>query len=108
MTGCTVHLLSTDTYTYARSYPHPQNTHTHIHTPRFCTGDWDEVTAFRAALNTWPAGVRPVVHWSEARQDPPRANAHSDYVLGPIALHGLEADVDVMIESKAKELALLR
>lgn len=32
----------------------------------------------------------------------------TDYVRGPIYLHGEEARVDVMIESKAKELALLR
>lgn len=48
-----------------------------------------------------------MVHWSEARDDK-RPNSHSTYVHGPISLHGLEKDVDVMIESKGKEIALLR
>jgi UV DNA damage endonuclease len=34
--------------------------------------------------------------------------AHSDMIYGPIYLYGREAEVDVMIESKAKELALLQ
>ena len=38
---------------------------------------------------------------------PAPPQAHSDYVLGPISLHGYETDVDVMIESKRKERALL-
>lgn len=33
---------------------------------------------------------------------------HADYINGPIYLHGMEGQVDVMIESKAKELALLK
>ncbi len=37
-------------------------------------------------------GVRPVVHWSESAPDK-RANAHSDYVTGPISLHGMEDQV---------------
>lgn len=54
-------------------------------------------------------GIRPVVHWSESPDDVTiRRNAHSDYVRGPISLWGEEARVDVMIESKSKELALLR
>jgi len=34
--------------------------------------------------------------------------SHSTYIHGPIYLHGSEQDIDVMIESKGKELALLR
>ncbi|KAJ9533148.1 hypothetical protein QJQ45_018245 [Haematococcus lacustris] len=78
-----------------------------FHHHKFQTGGWDEQTAFEAAIATWPPGVRPVVHWSEARDDK-RPQAHSDYVYGPINLYGREAEVDVMIESKAKELALLK
>lgn len=52
-------------------------------------------------------GIRPVVHWSES-QEGRKPHAHSDFVTGPLRLYGLEKDVDVMIESKAKELALLR
>ena len=33
----------------------------------------------RAAIATWPPGVRPVVHWSES-QEGRKAHAHSDYV----------------------------
>ncbi|KAF5843405.1 UV-endonuclease UvdE-domain-containing protein [Dunaliella salina] len=74
---------------------------------KFCTGDMSEEEAFLAAIATWPAGVRPVCHWSEARDDR-QPTSHSTYVLGPISLHGKEQDVDVMIESKGKELSLLR
>jgi UV DNA damage endonuclease len=51
--------------------------------------------------------VRPVVHWSES-QEGRKPHAHSDFVEGPLRLYGLTSEVDVMIESKAKELALLR
>lgn len=47
-----------------------------------------------------------MVHWSES-QAGRKPHAHSDFVKGPLRLYGLEKDVDVMIESKAKELALL-
>jgi UV DNA damage repair endonuclease len=35
-----------------------------------------------------------------------KAQAHADYVLEPIKTYGL--DLDIMLEAKAKELALLR
>ena len=51
-----------------------------------------------------PAGVRPVVHWSEAPECPRRRQlhpySHSAFVWGPIHAYGREAEVDVMIESK--------
>ncbi|EFJ50532.1 hypothetical protein VOLCADRAFT_116697 [Volvox carteri f. nagariensis] len=71
-----------------------------------CGGGLSEEEAFRLAISTWPPGVRPVVHWSES-QEGRRPHAHSDYVSGPINLYGMENEVDVMIESKAKEVALL-
>ena len=37
-----------------------------------------------------------------------KPHAHSDYIKGPIALWGLEGQVDVMVEAKGKELAVLR
>ncbi len=77
-----------------------------FHHHRFCPGGLTEKQALRAALAMWPRGVRPVVHWSES-QAGRRPHAHSDYVKGPIFLHGFEKDVDVMIEAKAKEQALL-
>ena len=51
--------------------------------------------------------MRPVVHWSES-QAGRKPHAHSDFVSGPLRLYGLDSEVDVMIESKAKELALQR
>ena len=72
-----------------------------------CAGDWSEEEAFFAALETWPKDVRPAVHWSESQEDR-KPHAHSDYIQGPMNLHGKEADVDVMIEAKCKERTLLR
>jgi len=46
---------------------------------RFCPGSLSEEQAVRAAIATWPPGVRPVVHWSES-QEGRKAHAHSDYV----------------------------
>ena len=79
-----------------------------LHHQRFCPGKWTPREAFLEAIKTWGT-VRPVIHFSESQQDGSRKpNAHSDYVYGPLELYGHENDVDVMIESKMKELALLR
>ena len=75
--------------------------------------------ALELALDTWPAGVRPKIHFSSPRLDAgerlPQLRAHADlvdpvsfesfmtYVAGPVG-----RDFDVMIEAKAKDLALLR
>ncbi|KAL4440141.1 hypothetical protein ABPG75_003142 [Micractinium tetrahymenae] len=77
-----------------------------FHHHKFCPGELSEREALLAAVKTWPQGVRPVVHWSES-QAGRKPHAHSDYVRGPIFLHGLEGQVDVMIEAKCKERALL-
>ncbi len=76
--------------------------------------------ALAAAFATWPAGVRPKVHLSSARtmleagasskpSFPPLRN-HADLVL-PWDLEALvtaaPAPVDVLLEAKAKDLALL-
>jgi UV DNA damage endonuclease len=82
-----------------------------FHHHRFCPGGQTQQEAFETAIRTWPEGVRPVVHWSEMPECPERQrthpHAHSAFVYGPIHLYGREAEVDVMIESKAKEVALL-
>lgn len=75
--------------------------------PLACAGNWSEKEAFFAALETWPKDVRPAVHWSESQPDRKPA-AHSEYIQGPMNLHGKEADVDVMIEAKCKERTLLK
>jgi UV DNA damage endonuclease len=79
-----------------------------FHHWRFCTGDMTSEEALKAAVGTWPAGIRPVVHWSES-QGGKIGHAHSDYIgqQGRLNLHGMDADIDVMIESKAKELSIL-
>lgn len=81
--------------------------------------------AARKALASWPAGVTPKVHFSSPRLDgreikrrgktsfeAPLLRQHADYVdpwtfadfLGSLA----DVDFDVMLEAKAKDLALLR
>ena len=67
--------------------------------------------ALELAAGTWPDGVRPIIHYSESRRlheadatvDP---RNHADYIAGPIQLFG--DTVDVMIEAKMKEQAVLR
>lgn len=80
----------------------------HHHT--FNTGDLSEEQALKLAVSTWKT-AKPVVHYSESRalhENDTKINprAHSDFIDGPIDLHGI--DVDVMIEAKAKERALLK
>ncbi len=75
--------------------------------------------ALRLALATWPAGVTPKVHFSSPRLDlredgrAPDLRLHADLV-DPAAFEAFAAgtgaglDFDVMLEAKAKDLALLR
>jgi UV DNA damage endonuclease len=61
-----------------------------------------------APASTW-GDVRPTCHLSNSRsiEDPNEAkNAHSDWYYTPFIDCGLE--VDVMLEAKLKERALLR
>lgn len=82
--------------------------------------------ALGLALATWPAGVRPKVHYSTPRTEahlgprgsgvavlPPKAGQHADYI-NPFEFErfieharGLP-EFDVMLEAKAGDLALLR
>ena len=61
------------------------------------------------AMETWDT-VTPVCHLSESRREEQQNDclpqAHSDYVYIPIQTHGHH--FDLMIEAKAKELALLK
>lgn len=68
-----------------------------------------ERDALAMAVATW-GDVKPVVHYSSSKQketgnpkDKPQA--HADYILEEINTYGF--DVDIMLECKAKELALL-
>lgn len=74
-------------------------------------GGQTEQEALELALSTWPAHITPVVHYAESRSvehnNPKiKPQAHSDYVNGPINDYG--HCIDVMIEAKHKELALLK
>jgi UV DNA damage endonuclease len=60
--------------------------------------------ALTLAMSTWQDGITPIVHVSEPRDDK-NFRAHHDYIVNEIDTFGF--DVDIMIEAKAKELALL-
>jgi UV DNA damage endonuclease len=81
------------------------------HHHSFNTGDLSEEDALELAIATWPEGITPIVHYSESKALHEnnlkiRPQAHSDYINGPINTYGY--DVDVMIEAKHKELALVK
>lgn len=72
--------------------------------------DLPELEALELAMSTW-GKVKPVTHYSETKRnadgsDYKKPQAHSDYIFNPINDYGKE--IDIMIEAKAKELALLR
>ena len=81
------------------------------HHHKFCTGDLSEQEALELAISTWPDGITPATHYSESRRDEQedpkiKPQAHSDYVYDKIETYG--NDIDVMVEAKAKELAVQR
>ncbi|GAB3886255.1 UV DNA damage repair endonuclease UvsE [Spirosoma agri] len=71
-------------------------------------GEQTEEEAFLTAYSTWD--VRPVFHYSDSRQereDPKaRREAHADWLYSAVNTYGKE--VDIVYESKMKELAILR
>jgi UV DNA damage endonuclease len=80
----------------------------HHHT--FNTGGLSEQEALELAMSTWPDGIIPVVHYSSSKpkesgnpKDKPQA--HADYILERINTYS--HNVDVMLECKMKEMALL-
>jgi len=77
-----------------------------FHHHRFNGGGLTEREALLAAISTWPTGVRPVVHWSES-QEGRRRHAHADYITQPLRLSGLADQLDVMVEAKGREQAVL-
>jgi UV DNA damage endonuclease len=75
-----------------------------------CTGDLSEEQALKLATNTWPKGITPEVHYSESKSLHEeniklKPQAHSDYINSLPNTYGMV--VDVMVEAKAKELAIL-
>lgn len=80
----------------------------HHHT--FCTGGLSEEEALIKAVSTWPKGIKPIVHYSESKalhenDSKLKPQAHSDYINSLPNTYGL--DIDIMVEAKAKELAIL-
>jgi UV DNA damage endonuclease len=80
------------------------------HHHRFNTGGLTEEDALEVAISTW-GDIVPVVHYSESRNieqedDKIRPQAHSDYVRDYIDTYGNR--VDIMVEAKHKELAVLK
>jgi UV DNA damage endonuclease len=81
------------------------------HHHQFCTGDLTEQQALELAISTWPKDITPVVHYSSSRlketgNPKEKPQAHADYILEKINTYG--HDIDIMLECKAKELALKR
>jgi len=79
------------------------------HHHKFCTGDLSESEALAVAISTW-GDITPLVHYSESKalhenNDTIKPQAHSDYINELPDTYGF--DVDIEIEAKAKELALL-
>ena len=77
---------------------------------KFCTGGLTEQEALELAAKTWPKGIIPCTHYSESRRkekldESIKAQAHSDLIKDTIQTYGL--DIDVVIEAKHKELAVL-
>ena len=80
------------------------------HHHQFCTGDLSEEQALKLAATTWPEGIRQEVHYSESKalhenNSKEKPQAHSDYINSLPNTYGL--DVDIMVEAKQKELAIL-
>ena len=80
------------------------------HHHQFCTGDLSEEDALKLASTTWPEDIKQEVHYSESKalhennlKEKPQA--HSEYIKSLPNTYGL--DLDVMVEAKGKELAIL-
>jgi len=69
-----------------------------------------EEDALRLAASTWPKGIRQLCHYSSAKKlhedNTVMLRAHADYVYERIETYGM--DLDIELETKAKELALLK
>ena len=80
------------------------------HHHQFCTGDLSEEAALKLAATTWPKGIRQEVHYSESKalhENNPKEKpqAHS-YLINALP-NTYELDLDIMVEAKGKELAIL-
>ena len=81
------------------------------HHHQFCTGGLSERQALLLAVSTWrKSGVTPEVHYSESKalheeNNKLKPQAHSDYITSLPNTYRI--NVDIMVEAKAKELAIL-
>ena len=74
------------------------------HHHRFCSNETvDE--AVDMMFSTWPEDQVPKIHYSESAPGK-RPQAHSDYIEGPLPEFNTDRMYDVMLETKAKDLAL--
>jgi len=77
---------------------------------QFCTGGLTEEEAFMAAVNTWPETITPIVHYSSSKKKYEDKNAadvaHADYIYQYMQRYN--AEVDIVLEAKAKEMAVAR
>jgi UV DNA damage endonuclease len=80
------------------------------HHHQFCTGGLTEEEALKLAATTWPKDIGQEVHYSESKalhENNPKEKpqAHSVYINA--LPNTYELDVDIMVEAKGKELAIL-
>jgi len=95
------------------------------HHHRLNPGEATVYESVLAAATTWPTAVTPKIHFSSPRLDgrtvgrgkaartiPPRLRQHADYVdpwtFAALLKETAGVDFDVMLEAKAKDLALLK
>ena len=69
-----------------------------------------EEDAIKLAAKTWPKGIRQLCHYSSAKKlhedSSAIIRAHADYLYENIETYGM--DIDIELEVKAKELALIK
>ena len=80
------------------------------HHHQFCTGDLSEEDALKLASKSWPIGITQLTHYSESKSLHEnniklKPQAHSDYINSLPNSYGI--DIDVEVEAKAKDLAIL-
>ena len=80
------------------------------HHHQFCTGDLSEEDALKLASKSWPKGITQLTHYSESKaihenNSKLKPQAHSDYINTLPNTYGV--DIDIEIEAKAKDLAIL-
>jgi len=81
----------------------------HLH-HRFCTGELSAKEAAHLAASTWPLCITPLQHYSSSKalyeDSSVITRSHADHIYETIPDYGLTVDVEV--EAKAKDLAVLR